>query len=250
MPNEQTHWASMKTALPESTENAKKISLLRINSTSASTISHMDTHCPEIWFRCHTNLQTHKLHKKNKNLVQLYSTVNGTRQVRKLNVKCCRFKSFLQELFIRVSWTLNIYSQQHPTFTKLDKVQKVQKVKNCNTLCLVIISTPKICSASRTMHRSRASTSHYTRLSSSGTIETNPNSLSGFVSLSLSLCVRLFSATEKKNHFTITTTTSVWPEKALSFLEQRKKNFLETSHNCVKCSKWSFGISQNPQVGD
>jgi hypothetical protein len=201
MPNEQTHWASMKTALPESTENAKKILLLRINSTSASTVSHMDTHCPEIWFQCHTNLQTHKLHKKNKNLVQLYSTVNGTRQVRKSNVKCCRFKSFLQELFIRVSWTLNIYIpnniQPSPSWTKF----KMQKVKNCNTLCLVIISTPKICSASRTMHRSRAFTSHYTRLSSSGTIETNPNSLSGFVSLSLSLslCVRLFSATEKKN---------------------------------------------------
>lgn len=163
MPNEQTHWASMKTALPESTENAKKILLLRINSTSASTVSHMDTHCPEIWFRCHTNLQTHKLHKKNKNLVQLYSTVNGTRQVRKSNVKCCRFKSFLQELFIRVSWTLNIYIpnniQPSPSWTKF----KMQKVKNCNTLCLVIISTPKICSASRTMHRSRAFTSHYNK---------------------------------------------------------------------------------------
>ncbi len=212
MPNEQTHWASMKTALPESTENAK-ILLLRINSTSASTISHMDTHCPEIWFRCHTNLQTHKLNKKNKNLVQLYSTVNGTRQVWKSNVKCCRFKSFLLGFHELLTYIPNNI-QPSPSWTKL----KMQKVKNCNTLWLVIISTPKICSACRTMHRSRAFISHYPRLSSSRTIETNPNSLSGFVSLSLSLCICLFSATEKKKkkqHFTIIMTTSVWAESNL-----------------------------------
>jgi hypothetical protein len=196
MANEQTHWASMKTALLESTENAKKILLLRINSTSASTISHMDTHCPEIWFWCHINLQTQKLHKKNKNLVQLYSTLNGTRQVRKSNVKCWRFKSFLQKLFIRVSWTLNIYSQQRPTFTKLDKVQNAEGEELQHLVFGHNFHSKNLFSISHNAQIQSIYISHYTRLSSSRTIETNPNSLSGFVSLSL--CVCLFSATEKK----------------------------------------------------